>query len=302
MIVITTPTGDIGGQVLAQVLDGAVLDGAADHGEQVRVVVRDPGRLPEGVAGRVEVVVGSHGDPDVVDQAFAGADAAFWCVPPNPRAPRFEDVYTEFSGPACEAFKRHGVGRVVGISALGRGTPVAGRAGLVTASLAMDDQIAATGAGYRALIMPSFMDNTLRQVEAIKNQGVFYSTSPGDMKLPTCATRDIAAAATRLLFDRSWSGAGSVAVLGPEDLSFDDMAQIMSSVLARPVRYQRIPVEGLRQMMLDRGASEAGAQGMADMMTAKNEGLDNAEPRTPESTTPTTFRQWCEQILAPAVG
>ena len=28
----------------------------------------------------------------------------------------------------------------------------------------------------------------------------------------------------------------------------------------------------------------------------------NAEPRTPESTTPTTFRQWCEEVLKPAVA
>ena len=47
--------------------------------------------------------------------------------------------------------------------------------------------------------------------------------------------------------------------------------------------------------------SEAMAQGIADMMVAKNEGLDNAEPRTPQSATPTSFRQWCEQVLKPAV-
>jgi hypothetical protein len=29
--------------------------------------------------------------------------------------------------------------------------------------------------------------------------------------------------------------------------------------------------------------------------------LDNAEPRTPESTTPTSFRQWSEDVLKPAV-
>ena len=107
------------------------------------------------------------------------------------------------------------------------------------------------------------MDNTLRQVPSIRDQGVFYSTAPGDLKLPTCATRDIAAVAARLLLDRSWSGAGSVAVLGPEDLSCDDMARIMAEVLGRPVRYQQIPVEALKTMMLERGASEASAQGMA---------------------------------------
>jgi hypothetical protein len=43
------------------------------------------------------------------------------------------------------------------------------------------------------------------------------------------------------------------------------------------------------------------AHGMADMMAAKERGLDNAEPRTPQAGTPTTFRQWCEEILKPAV-
>jgi hypothetical protein len=43
------------------------------------------------------------------------------------------------------------------------------------------------------------------------------------------------------------------------------------------------------------------AQGTLDMLVAKNEGLDNAEPRTPQATTPTSFRQWCQEVLKPAV-
>ena len=50
-----------------------------------------------------------------------------------------------------------------------------------------------------------------------------------------------------------------------------------------------------------RGMSEAMAQGTVDMLVAKNQGLDNAEPRTPRSATPTSFRQWCEEVLKPAV-
>ena len=33
------------------------------------------------------------------------------------------------------------------------------------------------------------------------------------------------------------------------------------------------------------------ARGMFDMAMAKANGLDNAEPRTPQSSTPTSFRQ-----------
>ena len=206
-----------------------------------------------------------------------------------------------FTRPACDAFKRHQVRRVVGISALGRGTAAAGHAGLATAALAMDDLIASSGVSYRALTMPSFMDNLLRQAESIKNRGVFATPISGDRKLPSCATRDIAAVAARLLLDDSWSGTGHVAVLGPEDLSFNDMAQIMSEVLGKPVRYQQIPAQALKDRLTGAGMSDAMAQATADMMVAKDQSLDNAEPRTPESTTPTTFRQWCQEILKPAV-
>jgi hypothetical protein len=66
--------------------------------------------------------------------------------------------------------------------------------------------------------------------------------------------------ATRLLRDDNCSGVEEAPVLGPEDLSFNDMA------------------------------------------AAKNQGLDNAVRRTPENSTPTSFRQWCEEVLKPAVA
>ena len=292
MIVVTAPTGLIGHQVLENLLGS---------GEPVRVIVRDPSRLRAHARERVEIVQGSHSDADVVDQAFAGADAVFWLVPPDPYAGSVEAAYVDFTRPACDTFKRHEVRRVVGISALGRGTAVAGHAGLVTASLAMDDLIASSGVSYRALTMPSFMDNLLRQTEPIKNRGVFVTPISGDRKLPSCATRDIAVVAARLLLDNSWSGASHVAVLGPQDLSFNDMAQIMSEILGKPVRYQQISAQALKDRLAGAGMSDAMAQGTVDMMVAKDQGLDNAEPRTPESTTPTTFGQWCQETLKPAV-
>jgi uncharacterized protein YbjT (DUF2867 family) len=293
MIVITAPTGLIGRQVLREVLSSD---------QPVRVVVRDPTRLSDEIRDRAGVVEGSHGDPEVVDRAFADADAVFWLVPPDARATTVDAAYLDFSRPAVDAFRRLKVGRIVGVSALGRGTPMAGRAGYVTASLAMDDMIAATGVPYRALTMPSFMDNVARQTALIKSDGLFTGTIAGDLKFPTCATRDIAATAARLLLDDTWTGPGEVPVLGPEDLSFDDMAAIMTEVLGPPVRYQQVPGAALKARMTGFGMSEAMAQGLVDMANAKNEGLDNAEPRTPESSSPTSFREWCTDVLKPAVN
>jgi uncharacterized protein YbjT (DUF2867 family) len=292
MIVITTPTGQIGHQVLENVLEGD---------EPIRVIARDPSRLPALTRARVEVVPGSHGEIDVVNRAFAGANSVFWLVPADPRAESVEAAYVDFTRSAREAFEDQGVERVVGVSALGRGVAVARNAGHVTASLAMDDLIASTGVGYRALTMPSFMDNVLRQVEPIKNQGMFFSPISGDRRLPTCATRDTAAVAARLLLDHSWSGQHSVPVLGPEDLSFNEMADTMSEVLERRIRFQQISGKAFKATLMERGMSEAMAQATVDMLAAKDRGLDNAEPRTPEATTPTSFRQWCDEVLKPAV-
>jgi uncharacterized protein YbjT (DUF2867 family) len=292
MIVITTPTGLIGHQVLDELLDSK---------EALRVIARDPAALPPGAREHVDVVEGSHGDPAIVDQAFAGADAVFWLTPPDPRAPSLQAAYLDFTRPAAQAFNRHGIRHVVGVSALGRGTTWAGHAGNVTASLAMDDLIAGTGVAYRALTNPSFMDNIVRQAESIRDQGMFFSPIAGDRKLPAVATRDIATTASRLLLDASWSGVDEIPLLGPEDLSFLDMAEIISDVLGTQVRYQRTTFEAYKDRLIALGMSEAMAQAMTDMAAAKNEGIDNAVPRTPRNSTPTNFRQWCHDVLQPAV-
>jgi uncharacterized protein YbjT (DUF2867 family) len=292
MIVLTTPTGLIGHQVLDRLLD---------RGQPLRVIARKPSALPARVRERVDVIEGSHGDAAVADRAFAGADAVFWLTPPDPRAPSVDAAFVGFTRPAAEAFTRHRIKRVVGVSALGRGTPWAAHAGYVAGSLAMDDLIASTGVAYRALTNPSFMDNIVRQAEAIKNQGLFFSPINGDRKLPAVASRDTAAAASRLLLDQSWGGVDEVPLLGTEDISFNDMAQIISDVLRREVRFQQTTFEAYKNRFVGFGMSDAMAQGMTDMAAAKNNGLDNAIQRTPENTTPTTFREWCEQVLKPAV-
>lgn len=49
MIVITAPTSKIGHQVLERVLES---------GEDIRVIARDPERIPEAIRNRVEVISG----------------------------------------------------------------------------------------------------------------------------------------------------------------------------------------------------------------------------------------------------
>jgi uncharacterized protein YbjT (DUF2867 family) len=292
MIVITTPTGDIGHKVLKHVVQGS---------EPVRVIARDPSRIPQKTLKRVEVIQGSHGDAATIEKALTGADALFWLIPPEPlmTLDSVDEAYVGFTKPAAGAIRKCGLKRVVTVSALGRGWNKA--AGLATANIKADDLLASTGVALRVLRMPSFMDNLLRQAPTIKVKGVFSSPTNPDLKAPTVATSDIAAVAAKFLIDATWTGQSDVPVLGPEDISPNEMAEIISDVLGKPVRFQQTPMEAYKSRMVSRGISVAFAQGLADMMTAKNEGIDNTASRALAADTPTTFRQWSEVVLKPVV-
>ncbi|WP_199836106.1 hypothetical protein [Streptomyces sp. TP-A0356] len=146
-------------------------------------------------------------------------------------------------------------------------------------------------AQQRAHFLPEFQGS----------RGRDHPLARADQQRVTDGTPDIAATAARLLVDDSWQGPGQVACLGPEDVSANEMAQIISEDLGTETSYRQIPGAALKERLTGFGTTDAMAQAMVDMFDAKNRGLDSAEPRTAESTTPTTFRQWCEEVLKPAV-
>lgn len=289
MIVITAPTGQIGSKLVPALLR---------HSEPVRLIVRDPGKLPAEVRQRAEVVVGSHRDRDVLEHALDGADALFWLMPAAPTASSPYEAYVSASIPGADAVVRHAVPRVVVISALGRGSQI--YAGHISASHAMEDLFRSTGAHVRALALPSFMDNLLRQVASIRN-GVVSGTIPAGFTMPWIATKDIAALAAGYLLDHTWTGQDPVEVLGGEDLSYRDIAGILTDVLGSPVRYEAGERAAVEQFLVGRGFSEAMARSVVDMDRAGERGINNAIPRTAENTTPTTFRAFAEEAIAPVL-
>lgn len=292
MIVVTTPTGQIGRDVVQNLLDADQL---------VRVIAREPYKLSKAVRERVEVIEGSHGEAAAVERAFKGAGAVFWVAPPDMKKTQVS-AYVEFTRPAAEALRRLGVKRVVSVTGIGRGTAWADKAGLVTASIRMDDLLMSSATAFRGLAMPSFMENFARQVGVVKEKGLLSGTLDPDRKVPWTSTRDLAAVAARFLTDSTWTGNKEIPVLGPDVLSFSEIAQIISEVAGRQVRYQQTTFDALKQQFLGRGASESFAQGYVDMYRAKNEGMDNtAISSSTAERAPTSFRTWCEQNLKPAL-
>ncbi|MDM7928820.1 NmrA family NAD(P)-binding protein [Blastomonas fulva] len=292
MIVITAPTGNIGRQVVSALLD---------KGVPLRLVVRDPAKLDRAWLDRAEIVKGSHADGHVLDKALDGATRIFWLVPSDVTAPNAEAAYVDFSRPFGQRLAGSAVTHVVSVSALGRGWNT--DAGHASASIRMDDMLAASGVNYVSLAAVSLMSNIARQTDLIRAQGVFYYPAPGNLKLRHVAPQDVSTIAIRKLLSPDWSGFDEIPMVGPRDLTYQEIAAIMTDVLGRKITFHEMSMADMGNMMKGNGASEGMARAMVDMLSAKNEGLDHVVERSPADivNSPTTFRQWCEGVLKPAL-
>ena len=115
-----------------------------------------------------------------------------------------------------------------------------------------------------------------------------------DRILPMVATRDIAARAAELLMDSTWSGQDGVAVVGPDELTPREMAAELG------VELQTVTSADQRAAMLSRGASEAIADALAEMVEAQNRGVYAADT-LPERRGETSLRAFIDTTLRPAI-
>lgn len=106
-------------------------------------------------------------------------------------------------------------------------------------------------------------------------QGLVPAPSP----LRRLSTRSAAMAAKS---DKLWAAKGGLAVMGPEDLSYEDMAAIMSGVLGKSLASSRLG-RAFKEGVISFGASEAMAQHLLEMFAAIDDGFCNTEPRAPET-------------------
>ena len=123
----------------------------------------------------------------VIDRALDGADAVFWLVPPDATR-TLDEAWLDFTRPAAEAMRSFGVsaGR---LRHCARTRHAAGRSSRAGHRIhRMDDMLMATGAAFRGLAMPSFMENTARQAGVIREKGLFFGPIDPDRKMPFTAT------------------------------------------------------------------------------------------------------------------
>ncbi|ACY15072.1 NAD(P)H-binding protein [Haliangium ochraceum] len=290
-ITINTPNGTIG-RALAELL--------LDAGAELSIIARSPDKAQDLVARGARLVPGSIDDEAVVDQALEGADALFWLTPPAPRPDYLHWAVTTGRQAAALAAK-HGVGKVVVLSSVGAHNGAG--TGPVSCLLPIEEAFADAVPHTVALRAGMFMENLLRSIDTIAQAGAIYMPIAADQPLPLVATRDIAKVAAEELLAGASGGHRVRGVHGPAAMSNAQATAVLAEVLERPVSYYAVTLEQAREAMAAAGMPEFAQELYLEMYRAIAEGrLDPAEPRTSETTTPTTMAEFAREVLAPAVA
>ena len=77
---------------------------------------------------------------------------------------------------------------------------------------------------------------------------------------------------------------------------------MVSDVVGWSVRYQQVSFEKWAEQLRQKGQNAVFVQAYIDMLRAKDEGMDNASPRATAIIGPTSFRQWAQEELKPAMA
>lgn len=290
-IVINTPAGNIGHVVANQLLD---------QQHDITAISRHPQNCAQLVERGARLIEGSIDVPAVLDSAFAGAEALFWVTPFAFDQQDYIKWARRLAHTAADAAHRHGLERVVLVSSVGAQHEFG--VGPIVCCKPAEVAFAQAVPNVCSLRAGSFMENFLAHVPTIAAQGAIYTPHQTDRPMPIVATRDIAEKAVQALLDLSWRGFLIKGVHGPEDISHATVARIIGEATGRPVRHIEVSPEDARQAMIGQGLPTFVADLLADMYQGFREGrMVPSEPRSPETTTATTLRQFVVEVLGPAL-
>ena len=295
-IVINTPAGPVGRVVTDHLLQAK---------EEVVIISRHPEQVTDFVTRGARLVEGSIDDPLVLYRALGGADTLYWTNPATLR-PDYDDWSARTAQTAAEAVKRNEVKRVVVISSWGaQHGPGAGPVGVL---LAVETAFKAAAPHVTIVRPANYMEDFVsiptawNQIGTIAARGTIFGPFDPTKKIPIVAVRDVGEKVTEVLRDTRWSGFRITGVHGPEDLDLSSVARIIGEGIGRPVKYVQVPLDQVKQGMLDAGIPGSFVEYIMDMYTEQAAGrADPAEPRSAETTTRTSLLEFSREVIKPAV-
>lgn len=216
-VFVTGATGTVGAAVVANLLR---------RGERVVAGVRDladAGRLPAGV----EVRRFDFGWPTAeLERSLTGTDRLFLMRPPA-----IADVQALLF-PVIDVARALGVRQVVFLSLQGV------QANRATPHHAVEAHLRRTRAPYTFLRPNFFMQNLSTTFSAAISERNEIAVPAGRSRTAFVDARDVGGAAAEVLTAPGHLGK-AYTLSGEQSLTYSDVAQIMSSVLGRPIRYTR---------------------------------------------------------------
>jgi uncharacterized protein YbjT (DUF2867 family) len=288
-ITVTTPTGHIGSRLCSILLD---------HGTELTVIARHPEKVKQFADRGAKVIAGSHEDGAVLEQALAGSDGLFWVMPPNLTshdplrdARRFADV-------GASVIRKFPNLHVVQLSSVGAQRPSG--TGPIAGVHYVEGKFRSVAKNVVALRANYFMENIFNSLQTIITDGNIYNSAPASTTAPQIATQDIAEIAADILLSEP-SGQRIVDAIGPEDISFENCAEIISQATGKTVKAITVPGDKLKTGYVQVGVSPQVADLYIEMQGAFARGLTHELVGDEQRTGKVTYRQFIRDVFVPAL-
>jgi uncharacterized protein YbjT (DUF2867 family) len=292
-IAVTTPTGNVGSHVVRMLCQAGV---------RPRLLLRNPERLDADVRDQVELAVGDQRDADYVAESTRGVDAVFWVHPDDWSLPD-PDADAERTGEGlAAAMRQNRIARVVFQSSIG--AELRHGAGFIDGLARIEQRLDATrdetGTALLHLRCGYFMTNLLHDLDGLR-AGRLTTIRPLDEPMPWVDPRDIATVATVRLLAEDWTGPQVQAVHGPADLTWTEVAAVLSTATGVSIEAQRITDDEERAALRDAGMGEVAVEGIVGMGVGTRDGFTPEQPRSVLTTTPSSLAGWAITHLRPAL-
>jgi uncharacterized protein YbjT (DUF2867 family) len=278
MYLITGATGNVGGELVKQLVDA---------GHDVRAYVRNPGKAG-GLPPAVEIAIGDLDDTEALRQAADGVDVIFF-LQAAPIPAQAQNV--------VDAAEAAGAGRLVVLSSVG--TVLHPRPLIGTAINARDDVLRASGMAITYLRPTTIATNALWWKATIDAEGKVYDPAGPGLTAPV-DPHDIARVAAVVMTEAGHEGHGYI-LNGPEVLTTQEQVEILADVLGRAIEVVPVTPEQYAEASLQRGTPEPQAralQNLHELFRAGRAGLLTDDVQNLTGTAPRTFRAWCEHHRA----
>ncbi|GES28515.1 NAD(P)H-binding protein [Streptomyces angustmyceticus] len=283
-IAVTTPTGNVGRHVVATLIRAGI---------RPRVLLRDPARLAPEVHDEVDAVRVDQYVADTVVAATEGVDTLFWVDPPSAGDDPLAG-YVRAASSLVRAVTDSRIGRVVFQSSVGaEKRHGAGEIdGLAHTETALDD----LGVDVTHLRCGYFFTNLELQLDALR-AGRLQVIVPPDQPMAWVAPRDIAEVAATRLLSPAWSGRCVQAVHGAADLTWRQVATILSAATGRHISVEQISDDAMRAQLRRAGMADGAIEAVLGMSAGLRENFVPEQRRTLRTTTPTTLAAWAYDHL-----